>query len=205
MKLLFIIYTTIFINNLAIAAISTSTPELAPNKVESAPLIKYGNTNSPVHITVYMSPSCKDAIIAYKEIIIKHIKSEYVATGKASLTILPYYLSDREMDRQIILNCSTSGFAASFEWYFQNMSHRQKLDQVIEAGNKAGLGLSAATSCKNQIEILKALLNIRESAIKKWHLKEIPYFIVNGVGLDNPNWEKLKILIDTAHTKATSH
>lgn len=163
--------------------------------------LRQGNPNAKIKILAFMSPSCKECMETYRNILQGPLKTEYLDTGNAYLTILPFPISDNDATFITQLACGSAGFEKTFEFHMQKGFWKNRPWTLENAAN-AGFPIPATLNeCQYSTALSQVLLTIREEAIKRWAVNQTPYFVVGENSIADPNWGRLRDLINLAEKK----
>ena len=142
-----------------------------------------GSLNAPLTLYEYSSLGCPHCADFHKEII-PLLKRDYVEKDLLRIVFVNFPLDKKSMKAAMISFCMTND---KYHDFIDLMFSKQKVwwlanddDALYDYASQLGLNKDEVTSCMNNDNIAKEIIDDRQQGINQLYMEGTPAFLVNG-------------------------
>ncbi len=186
------------------SAANTQTEAKAPTIPERAGIwgdIVYGDEDAPVELIEYGSLTCP-ACASFAMQVVPRLIQDYVSKGQVKF-IFRNFVRDRYDLAAAAARCvaDEEGTKAALDDFFKEQESWMRSDNPYEAMaeivGRYGLSKDQLGQCINDESVRLHIVEMRQHGLDEHEVKATPTLVLNGVAMQFPGYERLKLRIDT--------
>ena len=163
-------------------------------KAGPLPELTIGRDDAPVTIVEYASMTC-GACATFHTTVLPVLKEKYIDTGKVRLVFREFPLDERAALASMVTRCVGSDktfplisvlLSKQDEWAFSKTDFQPKLFAFAQ---QAGFTQAAYKACRENQDLIKKIIAVRDRAHQSFGVTQTPTFFVNGKKLDGGSIE----------------